>query len=591
MQIDKAVSESKTCRLPVECFSLFTKNKVPASTVNLQLLADFCHAHEKPKFSPWKFQSNLNINLSCDMDAASLERRLATWAMQKQPDWSWLPILSRPSLSVLPAQSSLVWRPEQVDLERKLRLLRPGGIGLLEASTGIGKTLVFATLAHALSQGERVIIAVPTFLVGKQWQETLAALGQTPMAEAWGRGRYGSGDEAAAQQQRALDASRDARVTLCSHHLLPKLFEATGSIATLLVDEAHLLGNAVASVAGYFVPIEALGNWFVRWYSAVSADSGAQEIELSGRLLSLAVTKLAPKGEPAREDWRASVVRDDSGIPMVWLRHDYSTAQALQALWCQVGRCWLFSGTLSGPSATGMRCVDQIARRLNIPPARRQDLGRVRASWRDRDVTIHLPASSVSSDGRMWLGAYRDRRETWRLEVVQLISRLNPSFKTLVLFTSYDDISHVQASLDLGDKCIASRRDEPFDDALGAFSSGDAWLWLSTGSAWTGLDLIGQIRRVVIASLPLPDPKSLREASAVGQATFDAVNRFKQGLGRLVRSPGSQSRELYILDGRINDKTRAWRRICQPFLQVLGEEFEHHLHFAQDFPVILTSPK
>lgn len=593
MELDKADTSMKTCRFPVECADRLRVKNVDADVSNLRSLALFCSMHVPPRSAPWKFVDFVSIPVPEGIDAKQMERRLATWGMDPSPDWSWLPTLSRPSAAGRSGTDGLLWRTEQLDLRDKARALRPGHIGLVEGSTGIGKTRVFAELAHELSTAERVVIAVPTVLVGQQWQDTWRDLGHAPMAEAWGRARYGADEFAGERQAAALEASRSAPVTLCSHHLLPKLFSATGRVATLFVDESHFLDKAVMSVSGSFMPLAAFGPWLTRWYERSGFAIGeVGEVELGGRLLSAVVAKMAPAGmDGSDDDWRASIVCDEGAQPLVWLRHGRSAQHALEELWQNVGRAWLFSGTLGVSGADGQRSTLQISRRLQIPMERRQDLGRVRAAWRDQNVCVRLPEGGVAGDGKQWLGAYRDRKPTWWAEVAHELGRQDASLKTLVLLNSYEDILGIHALLTNPGDFVASDRETSFEVSRDTFIDGHAWCWLATGSAWTGMDLLGKVSRVVVASLPLPDPQSLQLVAKVEDAVFDAVSRFKQGLGRLVRAAEGGPREIVVLDGRINDRTRTWRRICQPFLQVLGEEFELHERFSREAGDLVISGK
>lgn len=576
------------CRLPTECAILLRSENVALDPIILHALAVFCAQHVAPRNAAWRFDDSVMITVPDGAEAGRLERSLATWAMSKSPVWSWLPALSRPlTRTVLSTVDGIAWRDEQLEIFENARRLKPGGIGLIEASTGIGKTRVFSSLGHALCLSERVVIAVPTVLVGQQWQATWQAMSFAPLAEVWGRSRYGDDECASERQDAAIENARAAPAILCSHQLLPKLFDAVGLVGALLVDEAHLLDKAVMGVAGSFLPVTAFGPWLVRWYERNGfAAGGPGEIELGGRMLKLVVARMAGGQTPVDDDWRASIVGDETSQALVWLRHGKSAQQALGQLWPHVARAWLFSGTVGTTGADGKRSVSHMVRRLEIPEARAQDLGRVRSAWRDQGVCVWLPEHFAGDDGRLWLSAYRDRKEFWWAEVAKILALLQPSKKTLVLLNSYEDIDEIRSQLPLArlHEFVASSRETPFEASRDAFLQSGAWAWLATGSAWTGMDLPSGIARVVIGSLPLPDVEALQRVGRVEDIVFDAVSRFKQGLGRLVRGTEGGEKELLLLDGRINDKTRAWRRICQPFLQVLGEEFEDHERFGVSGP-------
>lgn len=576
-----------TCRVPVECAERLRQSNIDVNATNFHALAAFCARQVKPIFAAWQFVPDVAIPLPDGVTATVLERAMATWAMSPDLDWSWLPTLSR-SVGTPPGPvntTGFTWRSEQLDLQEKLRPLLPGNIGLIEASTGVGKTHVFGELAQHLSRSEQVVIAVPTFVVGAQWQDTWQAMGYPPLAEVWGKARYGEDELAGERQVAALETARSAPAILCSHHVLPKLLATIGRVPTLLVDEAHLLDKAVMSVAGRFLPIGALGPWLVHWNDRHGLPSGTVgEVELPEKLLATIIKKMAPGQDELADDWRASIVCDERALPLVWLRHGQSAHGALQDLWDSVGRAWLFSGTLGTSAADGSRSIRQMVRRLALPAHRAQDLGRVRAPWRDKGVRVLLPAAVSAEDGRPWLSAYRDRKSTWWAEVAQELVHLDRRLKTLVLMTSYADIEAVHALLGSAHGMAASARDVPFEVTRAEFTQGESWAWLATGSAWAGMDLGGHVQRLVIATLPLPDPQALQLVAQVEDAVFDAVSRFKQGIGRAVRDASGAEREIVVMDGRINDRSRAWRAICQPFMQVLGEEFELHQTFTRKTP-------
>ena len=578
------------CRIPVECVERFRQKNIDATMANFSALAGFCTLHVRPQFAAWQFAPGLTTPLPDGITQSMLERALVTWAMSANPDFSWVPMVGQPvgALAEYAQASGFVWRAEQLELQEKLRALLPGNIGLVEASTGIGKTHLFSDLALSLRETGQVIIAVPTVVVGEQWQSIWQSLGFPALAEVWGKARYGDDKLASQRQARAIEAAQLAPTVLCSHHILPKLLAKLGASPKLLVDEAHLLDKAVMSVAGSFLPIEAMGPWLVHWNERHGLPAGTVgEVDLPRGLLETIIKKMAPSLEGQATDWRASIVCDERSQPLVWLRHSQSALAALETLWKGVEQAWLFSGTLATSGADGGRSVRQMVRRLGLPAQRAQDLGRVRAPWRDKGVRVLLPAMVAGEDGQAWLGAYRDRKAIWHKEVAQTLSSLDRKLKTLVLMTSYADIKAVHALLGSAHGIVASSPDIAFEASRAQFAEEGAWVWLATGSAWAGMDLGSGVQRLIIASLPLPDPQTLTLAAHVEDAVFDAVCRFKQGIGRAVRDDQGLEREIWVMDGRINDRSRAWRSICHPFLQVLGEDYEVHGTFYPQTPSLV----
>lgn len=490
-----------------------------------------------------------------------------TWALSTAPDWSWYT-----------APTTHPWRPEQKRLIERANGLRETGIGFLEGSTGIGKTRAFSFLAATAAAHLRVVIAVPTLAVGDHWRETWPLFSAEALSEVWGKAQYGDDDEfVSGRQAAALSIAANSNMVLCTHQMLPKVLEATSSSSMLFIDEAHLLSASIGSLAGNFFPASALGKLVLRWCDQQTLPgTDAEEIEVTGRMRELIIHRLVPEKD-WKLSWRASIITRQDSEPLVWIRHANSVGEVFARLWKHTARAILFSGTMSWLSAAGVRSTHHLARRLGIPPDRLQDLGRVRPEWRDDGVTVLRPKRHTTDNAKMWLGAYRGREEQWWPEVASaLITLRKRPGKSLVLVNSYSDIDGIRSAMGRVAGVVTSQRGDGVDVGLKALAKKSSWCWLATGAAWTGMDATVELQRVVIVKLPLPDPHAMRLLAHPHDAVFDAVSRFRQGIGRLVRTAGRQGLEIIVLDGRINDPSPRWRSICQPFMQVLGDEFEQH---------------
>lgn len=580
-----------TCRLPVECAKRFKMNGIALNELTIAALSNFCASNISPRFAAAKFEPGIAVRLNDGACAKRMEKSLATWALSTPIDWSWLSLetglvnilaMWRTSVQGADIKYSPTLRPAQLELAGCAAKLIDGNIGVVEASTGIGKTLVFSLLAKALAAKERIVIAVPTLAIGRQWQSVWASLGCAPLDEVWGKSRYGVGDEGADQQAQAIERSVQSRAVLCSHHMVGVL-AARVPIANLFVDEAHLLERALASMAGAFYPIEIFGTRLLEWYSqAVDGVALGGDVLLSGKRRAdvLARIKLGPldAAVPA-EDWQVSIVGSDVGTPLVWLHKGGTDGTEMAGFWRDVGRAWLFSGTLSERTPAGLRSVASTMRRLGVPPDRRQDLGQVRVPWRDSGVVVMTPESAEGTDLRLWLSAHRDRKDLWREEVAAFLrAQCGVERKMLLLMNSYADILALQLLMQNLPGVVYSTRDTSFIDSRSSMELTVNWLWVATGAAWAGLDIQG-LTHLAIGSLPLPDPTKFEGNESLRQAASDSVRKFKQGVGRLVRSDETglaRSLKISILDGRLNERSRAWRKICQPIRQVLGDEFEVH---------------
>ena len=556
-----------SCRLPSECERKLIARGIACTPDNLARLAQFCASTVLPTAVPWSFVEGASVALADDAIPKSVERSLVTWAMAKTTDWSWY-------------QEPVVyaWRPEQKVIMERVARLRTHAIGLLEGSTGIGKTRAFASIAATASAHTRVVIAVPTLAVGNHWRQAWPLFSTEPICEVWGKAQYGGDDKiASAAQANALENAANSCSVLCTHQMIPKVLEHCASSSMLFVDEAHLLSASMASLAGQFFPASALGKWVLRWCDQQTLPgTDDEEIEVSGRMRQLIVQRLAPERD-WQLAWRASIITRQDSEPLVWIRHANSANEVLTRMWEHTQSAVLFSGTLSWLSAAGLRSTHHLARRLCIPAERLQDLGRVRPEWRDEGVTVLRPERHTASDKKMWLGAYRGREEQWWPEVAcALVALRKRPGKSLVLVNSYADIEGIRTAMGRVAGVVASQRGDGVEEGLKALAKKSSWCWLATGAAWTGMDTTMALQRVVIVKLPLPDPHAMRLLAHPHDAVFDAVSRFRQGIGRLVRSAGGQGLEIIVLDGRVNDPSPRWRSICQPFMQVLGDDFENH---------------
>lgn len=540
---------------------------IALSEGNLTQLAAFCFAHYSSNAAPWAFTADVQVTMPAGASAKGLESALVTWAMAKDTDWSWHE-----------TTPEYPWRAEQQNLIDLVAGIRPDSIAMVEGGTGIGKTRAFAHIAAQAKQSMRVIIAVPTLAVAAHWREDWALFSPTPLCEVWGKGQYGEDLlDASEKQATALLNAGAADAVLCTHQMIPKVLESNPGNNLLLVDEAHLLSASLSGLAGHFYPSSVLGQWVQRWceqQTLPGTDDG--EIEVGGRMRDLIVHRLVPEHERGLT-WRASIITRQDEEAIVWVRHANSVNTLLAQMWQNAKQALLFSGTLSWQSSAGVRSTHHLIRRLSIPEGRAEDLGRVRAPWRDQGVTVLRPERRVAQDKKMWLGAYRGREENWWPEAAQaLIALRKRPGKTLVLMNSYADIEGIRSAMGKVAGVVASGRGESIEIGMKQLARKNSWCWLATGAAWTGMDATVPLQRVVVVKLPLPDPQAMRLMATPQDAVFDAVCRFRQGVGRLVRSAGRQGLEIIVLDGRINDPSPRWRSICQPFLQVLGDEYEEH---------------
>ena len=143
---------------------------------------------------------------------------------------------------------------------------------------------------------------------------------------------------------------------------------------------------------------------------------------------------------------------------------------------------------------------------------------------------------------------------------------------SLILFTSYTDMYAVADELEFkisgtGRILLVQGRDYSRSDLVKKFKSEGNAVLLGTDTFWTGIDIPGlALSQVIICRLPFENPSHpIQEAKCeqiqmLGLSPFnelmlpDALIKFKQGIGRLIRSHKDRG-YITILDSRIVNKS------------------------------------
>lgn len=148
---------------------------------------------------------------------------------------------------------------------------------------------------------------------------------------------------------------------------------------------------------------------------------------------------------------------------------------------------------------------------------------------------------------------------------IDLINHTNG--KTLILFTSYKMLSEVQEIVEREvDNPVFSQSDTAASKAVDLFKESENAVLMGTHSLWQGVDLQGDIlKNVIITKLPFlvpdrPDVQAkIEKINERGGNPFfeyqvpEAIIKFKQGFGRLIRS-GTDTGIVAIIDPRVINK-------------------------------------
>jgi DNA polymerase-3 subunit epsilon/ATP-dependent DNA helicase DinG len=267
----------------------------------------------------------------------------------------------------------------------------------------------------------------------------------------------------------------------------------------------------------------------------------------------------------------AALLREDGAL-ICWLERDRSTGEVAvctaplqvseilrRELFERKESVILTSATLStatGPNAEGGRTVDFLRERVGLDEAEELLLG----SPFDYPAStlIALPHDLPEPNDRQFA------QETGEL----LIEACRASQgRALLLFTSYGSLmaayDQIKAPLESeGILVLAHGADGSPRQLLAALRENSRTVILGTASFWEGVDIAGEaLSLLVIARLPfaVPSDPIYQARSALYDEPFDqyalpqAVLRFRQGFGRLIRSKTDRG-VLVVLDRRLRSR-------------------------------------
>ena len=151
-----------------------------------------------------------------------------------------------------------------------------------------------------------------------------------------------------------------------------------------------------------------------------------------------------------------------------------------------------------------------------------------------------------------------------------------------ILFTSYSSMNYlynkIEKYFNRNDYTLIKQNDYPRHDMIEIFKNSKGPILFGTDSFWEGVDVQGeQLKSVIIVKLPFKVPNDpvteaiIENIKRNGRNPFNdyqvpqAVIKFKQGVGRLIRSRDDKG-SIVILDNRITKKIYG-----KKFLKVLPE--------------------
>lgn len=277
-----------------------------------------------------------------------------------------------------------------------------------------------------------------------------------------------------------------------------------------------------------------------------------------------------------------------------------SVRRDLTELWEQTPSAALLSATLLLPDSIGRFTPDFILEKLALTPQiqvpgkaisegkpfRDRLLPTCKATpeWLLTTPTLHLPrkgsdwpcypqSSSKQYDEESLDAAVGH----WQASMGKILTDQILSTAiggTLVLTTSYADIAAFEELLAsdpaIGNRLFAAKRNQSFSSLkaryIQAYRDGQRPVLIALGPAWTGFDLRDPLAEdatadTLLTDLVIPRLPFNSVDSSVAQHrkrkhgpsadTAETLLRLRQGLGRLVRRPGLQDRNIWFLDGRI----------------------------------------
>ena len=282
-----------------------------------------------------------------------------------------------------------------------------------------------------------------------------------------------------------------------------------------------------------------------------------------------------------------------------------SVHQQLDYLWRSVDHAVLTSATFFLPLVE----FSYIRSLLSIPDDRLYTPDPIKADWLTTDVKCFVPQFN-GKDGRAWLQPpsfkleskkFAEHEELWLDELAISIEQIskNPVGGILVLATSYHTVTALskRLALILKDRLIVQDSKSTFSVLEKQYRAlhllNKKPVWLSTGRAWTGLDLVDKqvnaesdtiVTDLVITKIPFSTNQSLSHKTRVNRffnnECYDSALVLRQGIGRLKRRPGEPNKNIWVLDSRLTTSRKKIQRTLRLHKQILQEYVPNELEIT-----------
>lgn len=254
----------------------------------------------------------------------------------------------------------------------------------------------------------------------------------------------------------------------------------------------------------------------------------------------------------------------------------------LSELWEDVHSAALVSATLYGSPDAPAKYMKLL---LSLPELKTKALPSQIAKWVVRAPCLYWPSEPDTAlalappmlSAEAWETGVHDEQslDDWHEAVWEMLrDEILPSAAggVLVLCTSYETVGRLfeYCHNAYPERTMRSERGKSLTTLVSQFkslhASGHNPIWIATGGAWTGVNLVDDgtpaAKDILLTDLVIPRvdlrpletrDKRLPTSVTLGLLPSTAALRMKQGIGRLIRREGLKNRRIWVLDGRLNE--------------------------------------